>query len=110
MLDGTMHILPANVRGEYRRLIVPASATITASIPFAGAKSGELIAVQAEDGGLLHGSAAQGSASVDNEHKVTVAYQVSANDGMHRVTLRHGGESRVLEFWVGAEPTVIVRK
>ena len=107
---GGTHVLAPNARGEFPRLIVPASATITATVPFAAAEAGEAIPVQAEDGGLLQGTAAQGNVTVDTEHKVSVAYQVSANDGLHRVTLRHGGESRVLEFWVGAEPPVLVRK
>jgi hypothetical protein len=108
-IAGTVHVLAPNVRGEFPRLIVPASATITATVPFAEAEPGEVIPVQAEDGGLLQDVAAQGSLAVDKDHKVTVSYQVSAYDGMHRVTLRRGGESRVLEFWVGAETPVLVR-
>jgi len=108
-IAGTAHVLAPNVRGEFPRLIVPASATITATVPFAGAEPGEAIPVQAEDGGLLQDAAAIGSVAVDNDHKVTISYQVSANDGMHRITLRRGGESRVLEFWVGAETPVLVR-
>lgn len=107
---GATHVLTPNIRGEFPRMLVPASATITAAVPFAEAEPGEVIPVQAEDGGLLQDTAAQGSVTVDNEHKVNVTYQVSANDGMHRVTLRRGGESRVLEFWVGAEAPVLARK
>ncbi len=107
---GKTQVLAANVRGEFQRLTVPASATISASVPFAGAEPGEVIPVQAEDGGQLQGLAAQGMVIVDSDHKVALDYQVSADDGLHRVTLRRGGESRVLEFWVGAEPAVLVRK
>jgi hypothetical protein len=109
-INGNTRLVPANARGEYHRVVVPASTNITATVPFADAKLGEIIPVQAEDGGLLHGAAEQGKVTVDNDHRVTVDYQVSANDGLHRVTLRRGGESRVLEFWVGAEPPVVVRK
>lgn len=100
----------SNVRGEFHRVPVPASTVITASVPFADAVPGESIRVQAEDGGLLQGRAAQGSVAVGSDHRASVAFQTAANDGLYRVTLRRGGECRVLQFWVGPEPPVLVRQ
>jgi hypothetical protein len=108
--NGVTRTVSANERDEYHRLIVPASTNLTAVVPFAEAEPGELIPVQADDGGLIQGLPVQGNATVDNNHKVTIAYQVPASDGMHRVTLRRGGEIKVLEFWVGPEAPVLVRK
>jgi len=108
--DGATRLVVPNARGEFPRTIVPASSEIAASVPFAGAQPGEKIAVQAEDGGLLLGESAQGQIALDAQCRAPVRFKVSAYDGMHRVTLRRGGESRVLEFWVGAEPPVVVRK
>lgn len=108
-IDGAPRAVVPNVRGEYPRVLVPASAIIAASVPFLEAQTGEKIAVQAEDGGALLDAAAQGFVTIDTAHRAAVQFKVSAYDGIHRVTLRRGGETRVLEFWVGAEPPVIVR-
>jgi hypothetical protein len=108
-VDGHPRAVVANVRGEFPRVLVPASAIIAASVPFPDAQPGEKIAVQAEDGGALLNATAQGFVTIDAAHCAPVQFKVSAHDGMHRVTLRRGGETRVLEFWVGTEPAVVVR-
>jgi hypothetical protein len=108
-VDGLPRAVVANVRGEFRRVLVPASAIIAASVPFPDAQPGEKIAVQAEDGGSLLDTAAQGFVTIDAAHHAPVQFKVSAHDGIHRVTLRRGGETRVLEFWVGPEQPVLVR-
>jgi hypothetical protein len=108
-IGGVPRAVVPNVRGEYPRVLVPASAIIAASVPFAGAQPGEKIAVQAEDGGALLDAAGQGFVAIDEAHRAPVQFKVSAHEGMHRVTLRRGGETRVLEFWVGPEQPVLAR-
>lgn len=108
-IAGQTRAVVPNVRGEFPRVLVSASAIIAASVPFPDARPGEKIAVQAEDGGALLDAATQGFVTIDATHGAPVKFKVSAHDGMHRVTLRRGGETRVLEFWVGAEPPVVVR-
>jgi hypothetical protein len=109
IIEGQTRAVVPNVRGEFPRVLVAASTTVSASVPFAEAQPGEMIAVQAEDGGALLEVAAQGSVIIDAARCASVQFKVSAHDGIHRVTLRRGGETRVLEFWVGAEPPVVVR-
>jgi hypothetical protein len=98
-----------NVIGEYPRLMVPASALTESEVPFAEANPGDLIVVQAEDGGELVGAAASGAVSLDEKRVVKVPFRVSAYDGMHRVSLRYGALTRTLEFWVGPEQPVLAR-
>ncbi|MFA5263183.1 MAG: hypothetical protein WC378_05110 [Opitutaceae bacterium] len=109
-IAGRSQILNANVRGEFPRFPVPAAAVIKARVPFADAQPGDSIAVQAEDGGTLQGEASQGLVIVGTDHWVNVVFQTAAKDGLNRITLRGNGESRMLEFWVGKEPPVLVRK
>jgi hypothetical protein len=108
-IDGVSRAVVPNVRGEFPRVLVPASAIVAASVPFPEARPGEKIAVQAEDGGALLDAAAQGFVTIDAAHRAPVQFKVSAHDGIHRVTLRRGGETRVLEFWVGAEQPILAR-
>ena len=102
--------LTFNARGELPRLKVPSEATIAATVRFPNAMPGQPISVQPEDGGTLIGDAVSGVVLIDDQQQANFEFQPSANDGQYRVTLRNGGESRVLEFWVGPEPPVLVRK
>jgi hypothetical protein len=108
-IAGRTRAVVPNVRGEFPRVLVPASAIIVASVPFPDAQPGEKIAVQAEDGGALLDAAAQSFVTIDDAHRAPLQFKVSSQDGIHRVTLRRGGETRMLEFWVGAEPPAVVR-
>ena len=100
-------VLAPNARGDYPRLSVSPSTIIVASVLFPDASPGERISIQAEDGGQLRGEAAKGFATIDDIRKANIEFQVSAHDGLYRVTLRRGGESRVLQFWVGPEAPVL---
>lgn len=98
-----------NFQGEYPRVAAKRGGVITALVPFPAARPGESIRVQAEDGGALLDGAAGGAVGVDPEHQARVTFRVADGDGLQRVTLRHGSDTRVLEFWVGPEAPVLVR-
>jgi hypothetical protein len=108
-VDGHPRAVVANVRGEFPRVFVPASAIIAASVPFPDAQAGEKVAVQAEDGGALLNATAQGFVTIDDAHHASLQFKVSAHEGIHRVTLRRGSETHMLEFWVGPEQPVLAR-
>lgn len=108
--DGQSRELLPNIRGEFPRISVPASTVITAQVPFAGASSGETVHVEAEDGGSLLGEAEGGTTRVDEQAAASIAFRTAAYDGLQRITLRRGGESRLLQFWIGEEPPVLARQ
>lgn len=99
-----------NARGEFARLYLPPSAQIVASVTFPAGKPGDVILVQAEDGGALQIESGRGSVMLDGAKQAHVAFQAGANDGLYRVTMRRGAVTRVLEFWVGTQPPVLVRR
>lgn len=103
-------MIAPNVLGEYPRVPVPAGELIAASVPFPAAAPGDRIAVQAEDGGRLIGDAASGIVRTSGGGRAAIEFQAPAFEGAHRITLRRGGESRTLEFWVGPDPPVLVRE
>ncbi len=98
-----------NVRGEFPRVSVPAAALIRATVPFPDAAPGAIIFLQAEDGGALHGAASGGALTVGDDRQVTLEFRAATSDGVQRVTLRHGADTQLLEFWVGPEAPVLVR-
>ncbi len=107
--QNTNKILLPNNRGDYPRLSVLGSSKITASVFFFEAVQGEQIRIQAEDGGWLQDEAQAGFVTVDKYHRANFKFQVLTHDGLYRVTLRRGGERRVLQFWVGSESPVFER-
>ncbi|MGH7946415.1 MAG: hypothetical protein ACREF9_15605, partial [Opitutaceae bacterium] len=109
VIDGAMRVVAPNVRGEFTRVVIAPAAVIAASVPFPDAQPGEQLAIQAEDGGVFVTGGAEARVEITPDRQAHFQFQTSANDGLHRVTLRRGGESRVLQFWVGPEVPVIIR-
>ena len=106
---GVRRVVVPNARGEFSRVGVPASAVIVATVPFPDSAPGSTIFLQAEDDGLLSGAASAGALVVGEDRRVTLEFRAAASDGIQRVTLRDGAETRLLEFWVGPEAPVLVR-
>ena len=109
VFGGARRAVVPNVRGEFPRVSVPAAAVIVATVPFPGVAPGATVFLQAEDGGVLGGEAAGGAVIVGEDHRVTLEFRATATEGVQRVMLRHGTETRLLEFWVGPEAPVLVR-
>ena len=106
---GVRRVVVPNARGEFSRVGVPASAVIVATVPFPDSAPGSTVFLQAEDGGLLSGAASAGALVVGEDRRVTLEFRAAASDGIQRVTLRDGAETRLLEFWVGPEAPGLVR-
>jgi hypothetical protein len=100
----------SNTRGEFFRVLVAPSALIKVDLPFFGAAAGEALAIQTEDGGALVSGVADGRVLISEGSRARFDFRAAAHDGLNRVTLRRGGETRVLEFWVGPEAPVLVRR
>lgn len=107
--ENSLRVSP-NLRGEFPRVIVIAEALITARVPFPEAQIGDSVAVQAEDGGQIAGGVTNGSTTIAADGVALVEFRAAAFEGMNRVTVRRGAETRVLEFWVGAEPPIHIRQ
>lgn len=96
-----------NALGEFPRLPVPINTDITADVIFTETKLGDVIHALADDGGIIIVDAS-GALSADDDGRVRIRFKPSAYEGLQRVTLRHGAQRRVLQFWVGPEPPVSV--
>jgi hypothetical protein len=89
-------------------------------VGFPEGQVGDPVAVVAEDGGKLReagsGKGQGGSgggaglvARLDERKQVGFTFQATKPGGLHRVTLRHGTDTKTLEFWVGNETPVAQR-
>lgn len=104
--SGSNYDLAANARYEFPRFYVPENARVAGSASFPDLPAGSRIVIDAVDGGFLETTEVR----LDSNNQAHFELQLPAHEGAHRVTLRHGPETRTFEFWVGEEPPVVVRR
>lgn len=101
-------VLP-NIRNEFPRLVVRPQAVVRISLPFPELPPGAKVAIDAEDGGTVM-DARGGYLPLNDESRADFSYQLPAHEGAHRVSVRHGSDTRTFEYWVGEEPPLVVRR
>lgn len=72
---------------------------------YPGGAPGDLVTVQAEDGGLINGGPPIAQMRLDEAKSLRFAFTSTLEGGIYRVTLRNGFDEKRLEFWGGPEPT-----
>ena len=96
--------LRPNQVGYYPRVLVPANAQVPVTMTFTDGEVGEPVAVAVQDSGrLVEDQAVSGLRRLDAARQVAFTVQMREEPGIYRVSVRKGGEMRVLEFWVGKE-------
>jgi hypothetical protein len=87
--------------GNFPSVPVSAQARVPIQVLFANGQPGDVVAVQAEDGGQLPNGTIFQTVRLDENRVASFVFQVTAQNGTHRVSLQHGGDLKVLDFWVG---------
>ena len=93
--------------GRFPRVNIDPEEEVRVSVAYAEAQPGDLVVVQAEDGGVLEGSRTALPFKLDADRRLRFAFKSTREGGIYRVTLRRGFEERRLEFWGGKEPVVV---
>lgn len=93
--------------GRFPRVNIAPEEEVRVSVAYAEAQPGDLVVVQAEDGGVLEGSRTALPLKLDADRRLRFAFKSTREGGIYRVTLRRGFEERRLEFWGGKEPVVV---
>ncbi len=109
IFDNSEKILTPNVRGDYPRVTVPALSEVSVEIFFGNADKNERILIQAEDGGLIKEVSHDNMLTLDKYKRLKFRYQLLSHEGLYRVALYRGSERRLLQFWIGSEPQLIIR-
>ncbi len=96
--------LTPNQNGEYPRVLTEPGEPVEVLLTFSQSPPGSVLAVSAQDGGLLHTGAAAAALKLDDNRQVALGFQVSGNPGIHRISLTTAnGDTRTLQFWAGPE-------
>jgi len=98
--------MTVNQMGEFPRVQVATRERVQVELEFSRTQPGDHIAVAAQDGGFVDGSHSA-ALTVNDQRRVRFAFDVSANDGVHYVSvMTQNGVSRLLDFWAGPMPTL----
>lgn len=88
--QGERYATAANVRGEFPRFYVDPDTSVAATAHFPNLAPGTVITLDAADGGRLNTR----RIDLDDQQQVLFEFDLPRHDGAHRVTLRHGTETR----------------
>ena len=93
-----------NDLGLFPRVPIALEETVQVSVSYPGGAAGDLVTVQAEDGGSINGGPPVAQMRLDEALGLRFAFKSTREGGVYRVTLRNGFDEKRLEFWGGREP------
>jgi hypothetical protein len=100
---GKKEKLKANRFGMYPRVYVGASEVVEVKVDYPGAKAGEVVDVQVEDGGqIVESGSIVYEGQLKSGGKLEFHFQTTQQLGIYRVVLRKGEDIKQLDFWVGS--------
>ncbi len=94
-----------NALGLFPRVPIALEETVQVTVSYPGGSAGDLVTVQAEDGGSINGGPPVAQMRLDEAGALRFAFTSTREGGIYRVTLRNGFDEKRLEFWGGPEPT-----
>jgi hypothetical protein len=94
-----------NALGLFPRVPIALEETVQVAVSYPGGSAGDLVTVQAEDGGSINGGPPVAQMRLDEVGALRFAFTSTREGGIYRVTLRNGFDEKRLEFWGGPEPT-----
>ena len=97
-----------NTLGLFPRVPIALEETVQVAVSYPGGSAGDLVTVQAEDGGSINGGPPVVQMRLDEAGALRFAFTSTREGGIYRVTLRNGFDEKRLEFWGGPEPTAAV--
>lgn len=100
VLDGA-----PNALGLFPRVPIALEETIQVAVSYPGGAAGDLVTVQAEDGGSINAGPPVAQMRLDEAGALRFAFTSTREGGIYRVTLRNGFDEKRLEFWGGPPPT-----
>jgi len=90
--------------GLFPRVPIAREETVQIEVNYPGGAAGDLVTVQAEDGGSINGGLPVVQMHLDEAGGLRFAFSSTSEGGLYRVTLRNGFDEKRLEFWGGPEP------
>lgn len=104
VVGGETHEWHPNSVGEMGRTIVGHKTKVPFAVGYPFGKPGEVIVAVAEDGGALGRGVATAQAALNKDLTAEFEFETGGRDGLYRVTVRRGADTKALTFWSGPLP------
>jgi len=101
--DETRRLLPNQVGTLVPRLDVKLNDTVAVELRYPEGTPGDRVVAVVEDGGQLNEKQRSLIMTLDDQQKVNFQFTANGGAGIFRVTLRHGGDQKELEFWMDSK-------
>ena len=114
-VDGKVYKLKPNQMGNFGRLTIGANALVPVAIHYPASAAKQPVIVESEDGGviqeLVNGNldgkpAVAGVGQTDDSAQLNLTFKSGTEDGIYRITFRHGADLKEIDFWVGRKSEV----
>jgi hypothetical protein len=102
-VNGKLTKLDPNVNGTFARIWLNPKQTVSVAAIFPQLSPGDRVLLEANDGGFMGLSDQVEVMPVDSNGQLAFTFTAGTNDGIYRVTLRHGSTVHELNFWVGKD-------
>jgi len=99
-VNGQSYTLKPNQIGNFQRITVAPSSSIDLSVAFPKSQPGDVVSVQAEDGGSVNDGGIATPMPLDDKKALNFNFKTTSQPGIYRVTLRNGADVKRLQFWV----------
>jgi len=85
--------------GFFPRINIARGERVNVSVSYPEAQPGDLVIVQADDGGDINNDTPVGRFLIDQDRNVNFSFGSTEEGGIYRVTLRRGYEEKRLQFF-----------
>lgn len=106
LVGGKAYSMQPNQVGDFGRLVMEANTSATVQIAYPQASPQDPVIIEVMDGGLLGNGKDVQMTQLDGTSGVTFQFQSGTQQGIYRVNLVQGSDTKVIDFWVGPLPQV----
>ncbi|HEY5813417.1 MAG TPA: hypothetical protein VIT23_12295 [Terrimicrobiaceae bacterium] len=104
--DKNVTVEPNQV-GGFPRQLVQQGQKVTVQMSYPDGSPGDLVVAGVLDGGQFENRQRAISLHLDGKGRVSFDYTVSQELGVFRVSVRKGGDVKMVELWAGPEPELM---
>lgn len=101
--DGQRRELRPNQIGEFPRVAAVVQQSIPLAISYPEGEPNQEVAVTVQDGGRIDEGQIARLLKLDTNRSIAFSFVTGQNDGIYRVSLRKGADTKTFSVWVGPE-------
>lgn len=98
-VGGASQLLAPDTLGLFPCQPIGLEETVAVRVRFPGGAAGDLVVVQADDGGRVDAASVVAQKHLDANAELQFSFTSTREGGLYRITLRNGFDEKRIEFW-----------